>query len=105
MPNVQPTTVTQALVNKAMSDPRFFAEMPEFLPLSIKLKTVVQPPIGRGCSSCQKRRLVQNIFLDFMNILSSLSPDALARLKQYYGIPAIIFNARDAQGRITLRVV
>jgi hypothetical protein len=107
-PGVRPTLLNHALVVKAVADTKFFAQVPEFLPLVNKLKTMKENPTvpGRGCGSCKQRRIAYNIYQDFVNTMSVLSPDAFERLKRYLGVPAIMFNARDPRtGHIGLRVV
>lgn len=88
-----------------MGDTNFFNAMPEFIPLSVKMKVINAAPGARGCGSCRQRRVIQNTFQDFMHTLGALSPDACVRLRNYFGVPAIMFNARDTAGRVQLRII
>ena len=109
MPNVQPALLSHTLVLKAVSDSRFFAQVPEFIPLVAKMKAMKSAPNmqpGKGCGSCKQRRVAYNVYQDFLSTTAVLSPDAYNRLKTYLNIPALMFNARNPQtGKIELKVV
>ena len=90
----------QGHVTQALADARFFELLPEFR--SIQQKAAAQKTelaAHRGCTGCQRRRQVANIFGDFIAIMLGLSPDGLARLKQYYGSPTMMVNSIDPTTR------
>ena len=103
--NVRPTIISSAMIARALMDPKFFQQLPEFLPIQMKLVASKEPQIKGGCGSCRQRRMVVNSFQDFMHTIASLSPDALVRLKLYFAVPSIMLHSRDASGRPQLKVI
>lgn len=81
-------------VSRAMADPRFFDQMPEFSVLKNKIN-LVKSASTRGCSSCKERRIRQTYQGDFVKILNTLSTSAMTRLKRYLGADELLVNAFD----------
>lgn len=107
MPDTQPTLLSQKMVSQALADPAFFSKVPEFLSIKAKLAAMKQDLANpRGCSSCKKRRIVKNVYRDFMDIFLHLSPDALDRTKRYYGISKFMVHAREkATGKAVVKIL
>ena len=106
-PLPKPILLGQGHVTQAMADLRFFELLPEFRPLQAKQQAAMADlQQRRGCSGCQKRRAAQNIFGDFLSTMLALSPDGLARIKQYFGAPTLMLNVMDPQTRqVQLKVL
>jgi hypothetical protein len=95
------------MVARAMADSMFFNLLPEFIPLQAKMRAAkTLPSPHRGCGACHQRRLAVNVYQDFVYTLAILGDDAQRRMKQYFNVPALMFNARDAvSGRVALKVI
>lgn len=95
---VRPVLLNAPMATKALGDPNFYSQVPEFLPLKQKVTQMqVQLKKGRGCSSCKKRRIQKTLFSDFLTVVKALSPDGMARLKAYLGAQALMLQWRDRQ--------
>lgn len=90
----RPVILQASHVKKAIADPRFYALMPEFLPLKRKVEAL-HIDLKKGCSSCSRRRVMDTTTGDFVSILNSLSQDGLLRLKKYVGAGRLLIRARD----------
>jgi len=103
----KPTLLSQRMVSSALSDPTFFSKVPEFLPLKAKLVTMkanLEKP--GGCSSCRKRRVVRNLYKDFMSLFLVLNPDALNRIKGYYGVQKFMVHGHEkATGKAVVKII
>ena len=99
-----PTIISTSMVAKAVTDPKFYNALPEFLSISMKLKASHEPELRGGCGGCRRKRMAVNVFQDFVAIVAGLAPDATERLKQYLGIKALMYHGRDAQGRMALKI-
>ena len=98
MPDVKPTLLTASMATRALGDQQFYIQVPEFLPIRQKVSQMhIELSKGRGCSGCKKRRIQRNLFGDFVNVLLSLNPAGVVRLKKYYGVPALMLNMRERQ--------
>lgn len=74
-------------INKAVSNPKFFELMPEFSSIRAQIQTMkVDINSKKGCSSCNKRRIHNNIDGNFAAIAASLSDARAKVLKEYLGI-------------------
>lgn len=97
----RPELLSLQMVNRAMTDPDFRKNCPEFL--------AVQPsvtPTTKPCPHCQMRKVQQSQSAAFFNTAAKLDAAGLARLKKYFGIQQLMLNARDpVTGAVRLRVV
>lgn len=89
-----------AEINKAMSDANFYAAMPEFASLRVKMDAA-KAGSNKGCTPCKLRRIMGSANADFMRILPTLSDDGKKRLKKYYGVDSIKYNTIDRIARKT----
>ena len=107
MPNTKPTLLSQRMANQALADPAFFSKVPEFLGLKAQLATMkakLEKP--GGCSSCRKRRIVRNVYGDFMATFMALSPDGISRMKNYFGVDKFMIHAREqTTGKAVVKIV
>lgn len=91
-------------VRKAIADPNFYQQMPEFAAVQAKVNTIKSASGKRGCSSCQQRRIQSSVHGDFVGVLNSLSTSAMERLKKYFGTDTLMINAFDtATGKTVLK--
>ena len=105
MADARPTILEASHIQRAIGDPNFYAAMPEFLPVKHKVDSL-HVDLGRGCSSCQRRRVATTVNSDFVSVLNSLSPDGFARFKKYIGAEKLLVRAMDRKlGRTVLREV
>ena len=93
------------MVSKAVMDSQFYQQVPEFLPIQMKLIASKEPQRRGGCGSCRQRRMMVNISQDFSHTLSSLSLDAVQRLKAYFGVTSIMYHSRGTAGKPELKIV
>ena len=103
----QPVLLGETATQKALSDPAFFTAMPEFMPFRAKMEQM-KADLTRpgGCSSCRRRRVVRSLFGEFMATTLSLSPDGIARLKGYFGVPNFLVNHMDTTtGKVQVRLI
>lgn len=94
----RPVILQASHIQRAMSDPNFYAMLPEFLPLKRKIEAL-HVNVSEGCSSCRKRRVSDTVNSDFVSILNSLSADGFARLKKYVGAGRLLVRAMDGNTR------
>ena len=74
-------------ISKAVSDAKFFNLMPEFMSVRAQISAMhIDVHNKKGCSSCNKKRLHNNIDGNFAAIASRLPPDRAKVLKKYLGI-------------------
>ena len=106
---VQPVLLSDSLATRALSDPSFFVQLPEYSSLRAKMQTMhadLSSTHSGGCGSCRKRRVVRTLFSDFMTVTNSLSPDGFTRLKGYFGAPALILNhVNQANGQMQIKTI
>ena len=96
-----PVVLSSSMVDRALQDPTFYQKVPEFIPLRAKLEATKSALSGTGgCSGCRRKRVIRNMFHDFLLTTRSLSPDASVRMKQYFGIERMMFNSLDQAGRM-----
>ena len=92
----QPTLLGEPHVSKALADPQFFVQLPEFLSLRVKMQAMhADLSAATGCGGCRRRRVVGNLYADFCSIITALTPDGIGRLKQYLGCQALMLNTVD----------
>lgn len=93
MGNDQPMLISQGMVSRSLGDASFFQRVPEFTPLKAKVNamhvTMTKPG---GCGGCKTRRVQYNLYGDYVTLARALSPDGLARLKQYFGATRFMVN-------------
>lgn len=78
--------ITEAEIKSSLADPRFFDEMPEFLPLRTKMAAMKSDlTLKRGCTPCAQRRVYNALAGNYMQTLASLSDDGKARIRAYFG--------------------
>lgn len=97
-------------VTKAVSDPNFFKEMPEFASIKAQIDMMhIDVNSKKGCSACNKRRLHTNIDGNFAAIVSRLPDDRAKVLKKYLGIeedrPFFIRALNPATRQLILRQI
>lgn len=85
-------------ITKALSDAKFFEQMPEFASLKVKMETM-KANQKKGCVPCRARRIISSVNADFMRIVPTLSDQAKERLKKYYGVDTIKYNKVDRIAR------
>lgn len=85
-------TSVESLLKRAA----FYEKMPEFR----RIKDIPEPNSG-GCRSCRGRRVSRNRYNAFVQTLSSLSPDAVDRLKKYMNADSIQFIGYDDRTKRT----
>ena len=91
-------------VRRALSDPGFFTQMPEFSALQVKANTMRNAPTKVGCSSCRQNRIRESLHGSFVSILNSLSTSAMERFKKYLGADELLINAYDSStGKTALK--
>jgi len=74
-------------VTKAVSDPNFFKEMPEFASIKAQIDMMhIDVNSKKGCSACNKRRLHTNIDGNFAAIVSRLEGERAKKFKKLVGI-------------------
>jgi len=78
-------------VERAMSDPNFYAAMPEFEPVRRRSEAVSGP----GCSTCRRRRAKAASAQDFVRIMNTLPDSGMARLKRYFGFGRMLVRSVD----------
>lgn len=101
----RPTLVTRTMILDALKDDKFYRAVPEFTTLKPKMQ-VMGAENGGGCSGCRGRVVAHNIMADFMSTLSVLDNAAIERLKQYYKVDKLMFNAQDPRtGAYTTKIV
>lgn len=76
-----------AHIQSAISNPKFFSIMPEFLSIKAQIDTMhVSIDPKKGCSTCSKRRLHANIDGNFASIAANLPNERAKVLKKCLGI-------------------
>lgn len=87
-------------IKDSMADARFYEQLPEFLPLRKKMQAMHDDLITpHGCSNCAKNRVYRNLGSDYLSIVSSLKPDAIDRLRKYFGADELRANVLDPETR------
>lgn len=94
----RPVILQASHIQRAMSDPNFYALLPEFLPVKRKIEAL-HVDVSSGCSDCRRRRVSDTVNSDFVSILNSLSADGLSRLKRYIGAGRLLVRAMDGETR------
>jgi len=103
----RPVMLSQEMIRKAIQDVNFYTQLPEFTDVKTKVvQANEQLKSATGCSGCQKRKVVNNLFGEFMRILKTCNTETLQRLKAYYKIDKLMLNARNTKtGAIELLIV
>lgn len=99
-----PTILQAAHVSRAISDPAFYALMPEFLTIKRKIEAM-HVDLSSGCSPCKKRRIASAVNSDFVSILNTLSDSGFARLKKYFGVSRLLVRAMGSDGKVVMKEV
>jgi hypothetical protein len=96
MSNSRPVVLGASIVDQTLGDDTFLERLPEFRMLKPKLQAMhVKLHSGRGCRGCGRRRVLRSLFNDYLTVVQSLSPDALARFKKHLGAGQIMFNTHN----------
>lgn len=83
-------------IKNSMADARFYEQMPEFLPLRMKMKAMHDDLITpHGCSTCAKNRVYRSLGADYLRIVENLKEDAVIRLRKYFGADELRANILD----------
>lgn len=104
----QPVLLSEALTGRALSDARFFTQLPEYALLKAKMQAMRADltQAAGGCSNCRRRRVVRSLFSDFVAVTLSLSGEGLSRLKVYLGVQGLLLNQIDpTTGRAQTRLL
>lgn len=89
----RPVIISQHMVSKALKDSNFFNVMPEFSGLRNQLKQAEDKVNGsKGCSGCRRRRVIRNLYRDFVNIVLALNTVRLEQFKRYIGVEQLMVN-------------
>lgn len=91
-------------IKDSMADARFYEQMPEFLPLRMKMKALHDDLITpHGCSNCAKNRVYRSLGGDYLRIVDGLTgnPDAVERLRRYFGADELRATVLDPATRQT----
>lgn len=91
-------------IKDSMADARFYEQMPEFLPLRVKMKALHDDLITpHGCSNCAKNRVYRSLGGDYLRIVDGLTsnPDAVERLRRYFGADELRATVLDPTTRQT----
>lgn len=87
-------------IKDSMADARFYEQMPEFLPLRMKMKALHNDLITpHGCSSCAKNRAYRSLGGDYLRIVESLRGDAIERMRRYFGADELRATTLDQTTR------
>ena len=95
--NDQPTMLGRQLVQKALSDPKFFDVVPEFRTIQPKIKTLQLNVPGKSgcCGDYTARRVESTLLRDFVFVLTALPPASLERFKQYLGTKRLMLTVQN----------
>ena len=94
MSDARPVLLGGAHIKKAIADDEFYRKLPQFLTVKAKIAAMhanLKNP--KGCSSCQQRRVQNNVERDFAAIASSLDPASGKIFKEYFGVPRMVIHA------------
>lgn len=73
-------------IKDSMADARFYEQLPEFLPLRMKMKAMHDDLITpHGCSNCAKNRMYRSLGGEYLQTVQRLNADGAARLRRYFG--------------------
>lgn len=73
-------------IKDSMADAKFYEKMPEFLPLRAKMQAMHDDLVSpNGCTSCAKNRVFRNLGDDYLAVVSRLSGESAARMREYFG--------------------
>ena len=107
MSNARPTLLSKRMAQQAMSDPTFYSKMPEFVGLKEKI-TAVKAQLERpgGCGGCRKRKIIRNVYREFMDRFANLNPEGIKRIKSYYGVEKFMIHGREkATGKAVVKIL
>ena len=91
-------------IKDSMADARFYEQMPEFLPLRMKMKAMHDDLVTpHGCSNCAKNRVYRSLGGDYLRIVAGLAgnADAAERLHRYFGADELRATVLDPETRQT----
>jgi len=87
-------------IKDSMADARFYEQMPEFLPLRMKMKAMHDDLVTpHGCSTCAKNRVYRSLGGDYLRIVEGLKDEARERLRLYFGADELRATVLDAVTR------
>lgn len=89
----KPELITRSMIVSALQDDAFFKLIPQFTMLKPKLK-VMSIETG-GCKTCRQKTSAANIMTDFLHILSILNTDSVEKLKKYFNVDRLMYNAHN----------
>ena len=83
-------------IKNSMADAKFYEQMPEFLPLRMKMKAAHNDLITpHGCTGCAKNRAYRDFSGDYLQIVANLKEDGIERLRKYFGADELRANVLD----------
>jgi hypothetical protein len=97
---VRPRVLAAGMARSALGDPKFFEQVPEFKALQAKLGPAQRRLRARGCGGCRQRRIINNIFRDFVHATLALDADGRGRMRAYFGGAPLLISV---QNRVTKR--
>ena len=94
MPNTK--ILSYSMVSASLTDAVFYSSMPEFRTLAPKLTTLhIDITKPASCTGCQRRRIENTLFKDYMHVVQSLDASGLQRLKTYFKLDSLMVNVQD----------
>ena len=96
-----PTILGASHISRAIADDRFYAAMPEFLPI-LRKREALHADSGLKCGTCIKRRMGVSLSSDFISVMNTLSQEAYGRLKRYLGVDRLLVRAMDRKSGHTV---
>ena len=107
MPESSPVLLGANMVGRALTDTKFYEQVPEFTPFKSKLAAMkIKVDAGRGCGGCSKRRIQGNLFVEFVVTLNAMNADAITRIKRYFGAEKMMLNSVNPVTRqVSLKII
>ena len=97
MPN-NTKILSYSMVSTALTDGVFYSSMPEYRTLAPKLATLhIDITKPTGCTGCQRRRIENTLFKDFLAVTQSLDLNGMSRLKKYFKLDSLMVNVINPQ--------
>lgn len=84
--------LAEGAAQRALDDPKFLQQMPEFSGVQRRAKAVPAQRPG-GCTGCMRKRAAKNVLQDFSRTALGLNPEARKRIVAYFGEPVMVRTA------------
>lgn len=103
--NNRPSLLSQGMVDRALADNAFYAQLPEFTQLRGSVTTTVKVNNG-NCSRCGRTKQKLNTFNNFSTLSTALTQDGRDRLKRYFGVTGLMLNIIDPNSKqVTVKIL